>query len=181
MNLTSSAEVSTIKEDVSVPQMPPKKTTHQVTCQCSDRQTSCCWRRKGHTGSSCDRLCCRPPQGSEYAADSIRCNHITGLLHTAGNRQGSIRKCSWRTGPIALALQNVGFCFTSSGDSMSTDHRSPPPTTHTHTVWEQVRTLAAWGPDSRADQRDRIRMEDSGYRSLLHRGLLARNKQSGQQ
>lgn len=132
MNLTSSAEVSTIKEDVSVPRMPPKKTTHQVTCQCSDRQTSCCWRRKGHTGSSCDRLCCRPPQGNEYAADSIRCNHITGLLHTAGNRQGSIRKCSWRTGPIALALQNVGFCLTSCGDSMSTDHRSPhPPPTHT--------------------------------------------------
>lgn len=39
MNMTSSAEVSTTKEDVFVPRMPPKITTHQVTCQCSDRQT----------------------------------------------------------------------------------------------------------------------------------------------
>lgn len=37
--MTSSAEVSTTKEDVFVHQMPTKITTHQVTCQCSDRQT----------------------------------------------------------------------------------------------------------------------------------------------
>lgn len=38
--MTSLTEVSTTKEDVFVHQMAPKITTHQVICQCSDRQTA---------------------------------------------------------------------------------------------------------------------------------------------